>query len=441
VKLKIADIGSVQDQRDSVRDSAAAFGYRSDMDAIAAGFWGAFFGVALLMLGISLGSFARSHKRVALMAALSALLSAAFVVAYLGWLPVEGRVEARVLAHIAVLCAGTLGLMLVSLLGLLRFPAVARRTVATLGGAALAVVAIGWWFEPAQALALGTLFAVALGALMWAVALRRALGGDRLAWLTVAGVFFMLVALGGLGWIALDRQVGWPVHAVSAVAGMLYLSVMAVALCRRYSYLMELAEVMAHGPSYDPVTRMRSHTEIGQMIGDLFFRRDAGARPVGVIAVCIANLYALENLHGRAAFNHALFVTASRLRRCVPEAVEMGRLGEDGFLLLAHNPADMRRLNQLARLIRERLARPVVVSTSREPARLEAGGTAWAAEVGIGVLATSTQARPSQAVATARAMARTAWSYASRLACFDPESGQIAELPPDTPNATAAAFG
>jgi hypothetical protein len=50
-------------------------------------------------------------------------------------------------------------------------------------------------------------------------------------------------------------------------------------------------------------------------------------------------------------------------------------------------------------------------------------------EAGIGVLATTTHARPVHAVATARAMARTAWTYASRLACYDPDAGQIAELP------------
>jgi GGDEF domain-containing protein len=410
------------------------------MDAVAAGFWGAFFGTAVLMLVVSLTAFARAQKRVALMAALSALLSAAFVIAYLGWLPIEGAAEARVLAHAAVLSAVALGLMLLSLLGLLRFPAVARRTVLALVALGVGVAAAGWLLPAEQALALGSLFAGTLGAAMWAVALRRALGGDRLAWVTVTGVFFMLVALSGLSWIALDHTVAWPVHAVSAVSGMVYLTVMAGALWKRYSYLLELAEVMAHGPSYDPVTRMRSHSETGQMIGDLFFRREAEARPVGVIAVCIANLYALENLHGRAAFNHALFITAGRLRRCVPESVEMGRLGEDGFLLLARNPSDVRRMNEIARTIRERLARPVVVSTSREPARLEAASTAWAAEVGIGVLATSTQVRPSQVVGTARAMARTAWSYASRLACFDADSGQIAELPPERPGNTIAAF-
>jgi GGDEF domain-containing protein len=168
------------------------------------------------------------------------------------------------------------------------------------------------------------------------------------------------------------------------------------------------------------------------MVGDLFFRREDGpSRSVGVIAICIANLYALENLHGRAAFNHALFICAGRLRRCVPQYVEMGRLGEDGFLLLVRNGDDTHKLAQLARVVRTRLARPLALSTGRDVARLEAGATHWVAEVGIGVLATSTQVRPAQAVATARAMARTAWSYASRLAFFDPKVGQIAELPPD----------
>jgi len=409
------------------------------MDAIAAGFWGAFFGTAALMLGISLAAFVRSHRRVALMAGLSALVSAAFVVAYLGWLPLEGAAEARLQAHAAVLAAVTLGLLLLSLLGLMRFRAVAVGVTRGLVLLAIAMVALSWLLEPQQALALGSLFAIALALALWLVSLRRAAGGDRLAPLAALGMGLVVVSLVGLSWIALRRPVGWPVHAVSAVAAVGYLSMMAGALWRRYSYLLELSEVMAHGPAYDPVTRMRSHSETGQMIGELFFRSDAEPRPVGVIAVCIANLYALENLHGRAAFNHALFVTAGRLRRCVPETMEMGRLGEEGFLVLARSPYDLRRLEEIARVIRERLARPVVVSTSREPARLEAARTTWAAEVGIGVLATSTQLRPSQVVGTVRAMARTAWSYASRLAGFDAASGQITELPPASAHAIRAA--
>jgi GGDEF domain-containing protein len=399
------------------------------MDTLAAGFWGAFFGTAALMLALSLAAFARSHRRVALMAGLSAVVSAGFVVAYLGWLPLSATSEARVLAHVAIMTSVVLALMLASMLGLLRQKVLARRAYVLLLGAGAAVIATGWMLDPMQALALSSVMAFFVGAVMLVVAIRSASRGDRLAWISVSGVFFMLVAVAGLSWIALDRNTPWPVHAVSALAGMSYLAVMATALWARYSYLLELAEVMAHGPSYDPVTRMRSHTETGLMVGSVFFRKEGGAKPVGVIAVCIANLYALENLHGRAAFNHALFVCAGRLRRCVPVDVEMGRLGEDGFLMLVRNPQDIDRMVQLARQIRERLCRPVVLSTSRDPAGLEAAGTEWVAEVGVGVLGTSTHVRPSHAVSTARAMARTAWSYGSRLAFYDADAGQIAEMP------------
>jgi GGDEF domain-containing protein len=408
------------------------------MDPVVAGFWGAFFGTAALMTALSLAAFLRSRKRVALMAALAALMSAGFAAAYLHGIPADATAQARLLAHVAVVATVAMALMLLSMLGLLRFPEKARSMVLRLALPGAVVIVAGWFLPPAEALGLGGLFAFATGAVMDAVALRRALTGDRLAWVTVTGVSFMLVGLAGLSWIALEEEVPWPVHAVSATAGMVYLIVIAGALWQRYSYLMELAEVMAHGPSYDPVTRMRSHNETGQMMGDLFFQREGEARPVGVIAICIGNLYALENLHGRAAFNHALFVTAGRLRRCVPGSVDMGRLGDDGFLLLARNPDDVHRLPQLARLVRERLARPVAVSTSSDPAHLDTTGTAWAAEVGIGVLPTTTQVRPSQVVSTARAMARTAWTYASRLACFDQRSGQITELPANELPAAAA---
>src|SRR4051812_7510607 len=126
------------------------------MDTVAAGFWGAFFGTAVLMLAVSLALFVRWRQRVALMAGLSALVSAGFVVAYLGWLPLETAVEARLLAYSAVIAAVSLGLMLLSLLGLLRFPASAPRSVLALALPGIAVIAIGWSLEPRPAFALGS---------------------------------------------------------------------------------------------------------------------------------------------------------------------------------------------------------------------------------------------------------------------------------------------
>jgi GGDEF domain-containing protein len=177
--------------------------------------------------------------------------------------------------------------------------------------------------------------------------------------------------------------VPWQLHALSALAATGYLAIIAAVLWGRYSYLIELRQVMAYGPAYDPVTRMRSHAETGQMVGAAFYRHDGEPLSVGVLAMSISNLYALEKLHGRAAVNHALFVTAARLRRSVSGGVEMGRLGDDGFLLLLRNMRNPERLIRLARAVVARLQRPVALSTSRDPAALESkarptGRPTWA---------------------------------------------------------------
>ena len=323
--------------------------------------------------------------------------------------------------------------MLLALLGLLRQPQRARRVRTTLLALALAVMLAGWLLAPKEALALSSVVAILGGVLALAASVRSARRGDRLAWLAVYGVSFMLIALVGLSWIALDREhVPWFVHAVSSVAGICYLTSMALSLWARYSYLIELREVMAHGPSYDPVTRMRSHAETGQLVGNLFRHVDgqSESRPVGVIAISIANLYSLEQLHGRGAVNHALFIVAGRLRRSVPADVEMGRLGEDGFLLLTRNSQDPVRLVEIARMVARRLRSPVSLSTASDPSAPEAGRATWAAEIGVGVLAAATpQMRPSAAVNMARDMSRAAWSFDSRIAWFDRDSRSIAELP------------
>ena len=407
------------------------------MDSLAIGFWGAFFGSVALMLAGSLAAFARSLQRVALTAALSALVSALFVIAYLGWLPIaDPATETRLLAHVAVLTSVTLGLMLLAMLGVMRQPATARRVRAGMVALATLVLGTGWTLDPVGSLALSSFMAFGVGAAMLATCVRSARRGNRLAWVAVSGVSCMLVAVTGLTWVALHREgVAWTVHAVTAVASMAYLATMATALWIRYSYLIELREVVAHGPSYDPVTRMRSHAETGQMVGLAFFRQHEDvSRPLGVAVVSIGNLYTLENLHGRAALNHALFVCASRLRRCVPADVEMGRLGDDGFLLLVRSSAETQRLVNLGRLLAERLSRPVKLSTSAAPADLEEGQAHWAAQVGVGILATTAQVRPSAAVTMARAMSRTAWSYATRVAWHDQAAGRIAELPATDPH-------
>ncbi len=401
------------------------------MTTVAVGFWGAFFGAVAMMLAGSLMAYVRSMHKVALRAALTAVLSALFVISYVGWLPIADRdTEERVLAHIAAICSAILGLMLLALMGVTRRAGGGVRLQAGIVAIAAAVVLAGWALPGGQALALGSVLAVAVGVVALVVCVRGVRRGDRLAWLALSAIFFMLLAIAGLSAIALGQVDAWPLHALSALAGMAYLGTISVALWSRYSYLIELREVMAHGPSYDPVTRMRSHAETGQLVGAVFGPGDGQARPVGVIAISIGNLYALEQLHGRGAVNHALFVCASRLRRGVPADVEMGRLGDDGFLLLARNSDDPVRLVAISRQVAQRLGQPVSLSIAYGTTAPEKSRAAWVADVGVGVLAAATPAmRPAAAVSMARAMSRTAWSFGSRIAWFDRDKRAIAELP------------
>lgn len=402
------------------------------MHVVAVGFWGAFFGTVALMLVGALAAFARSRHRVALSAALTSILSALFAVSYLGGLRVgDTALEARLMAHVGLISATLLGLMLLTELGLLRGLNLGRRVRWRMAALAALTLGVGWLVSAREALALSSFVAFCIGLVGLVTAVRSARRGNRLAWLTVVGVVFMLMAIAGLTWIALDRQgVPWLVHPASALAGIIYVTSVQGMLWRRYSYLIELREVLAQGPRYDPVTRMQSDAAAGAMVGLAFVHQQQHpARPLALIAISIGNLSALETLHGRAALNHALFVCAGRLRRCVPADIEMARHFDDGFLLVARDSGDWQRMAQLSRLVAVRLSQPVVLSTSAVARDLEAQQAVWTPDVGVGVLEVVSYANPSIAVSRVGEMSRLARGYASRVACYDEAEGSVRELP------------
>jgi GGDEF domain-containing protein len=407
------------------------------MDLVAIGFWGAFFGTAGLMLVGALAAFAQADHRVALAAATTAIVSALYAVAYLGWLPIADRtLEARVAAHISIFTGLSLWLMLMTDLGVLREPGSRLRVLTVACSLTPLLLLVAWLLPPRATVVYGAGVALASALAPMPVVARRARRGDRVAWFGVAALGCLIVALAGGLSIALDRAgAPWPVHAMAAVAGICYLACVGLMLWTRYSYLIELREVRVQGPRYDPITRMQANAATGAMVARAFRHQHHPARPVVLIAVSIANLYALENLHGRAALNHALFVCASRLRRCVPPEIEMARLFDDAFLLVARDAGDIGALTKLGRQLASRLAKPLMLRTSRGPGDAERTPSEWAAQLGVGVLATSAAANPAAVVAKVRGLSRTAWSLASRVAWQDDGSEAPVELLPTTVNA------
>jgi GGDEF domain-containing protein len=193
----------------------------------------------------------------------------------------------------------------------------------------------------------------------------------------------------------------------------------------RYAYLIEVSKVMTHGPDYDPITSMPAY-ELGSAVEK---SAPPERRPCGIVVATIGNLALLDELHGRAAHNHALFVCASRLRRLGLPGAELRRLREDGFLIVFRHAPDVQQLVDEARQIMRRLSRPVMLGTSRDITALEASGAAWQAKVGLGMLVEASDAQLEIAIAGARAMSRTALGFASGMAWYDEASGGIAELP------------
>jgi GGDEF domain-containing protein len=208
--------------------------------------------------------------------------------------------------------------------------------------------------------------------------------------------------------------------------GIVYLMCIAVAMWSRYAYLIEVSRVMTHGRNFDPVTSMPSY-EAGQPMAEPF--TGVEGRACGIIVVSISNLTMLEELHGRAAYNHALFVCASRLRRMALPGAELVRLREDAFVLVMRVPRDAAQVVDCARNVMQRLSRPVTLGMSREITALEESRATWEPSLGIGVLLDEPGADPSLTVAGARAVSRTAWSYPSRMAWFDEAAGTVNELP------------
>ena len=402
------------------------------MEKLIHGLWGCFFGMTVVILVGAFVAYLRGMRRIAFNAALTALASAFYVVAFLGGFPMgDADNLLRFLAHLTLLVAGFLTYQLLMTLSLLKAMHDRERTAYVLVGVCASVLGLGWVLSPVQALTVSSVISCGLAVFALLTSLRNAGKGERLAWLAVVSVFCILVALSGFAWIALNRdKLLMGVHVVTAVAATLYVASLAYLIWTRYSYLIELHEVMAHGPGYDPVTRMRSHQETGQMVGDIFKGFRDKPAPMGIVVLTIANLYALEQLHGVAAVNNAFFVCAGRLRRWVPRQVDMGRLGKDSFLLIMQNCTDSKRVIDMARAVESRLRRSVSLNTSREVSQLGTGNTVWVAEIGVGVLIVANpQARGSEAISIARRMSRTAVSYTSRIAWFDHSSGESVELP------------
>ena len=402
------------------------------MENLAIGIWGFFYGGSFLVLCGAVFVYSQGMHRIGINAGLSALGPAFVVAMFLGGLPFGDRTTLlRLLALLTALVGSLLVYQLLNILGALQ--TAVRRDRAKTVFLVLCVVTIGAsWAVPApDALKLCGVTVFFLGLYAWVVSLRKALRGDNLAWVAVLAVVVVIAAYTSLSFGVLHpEEWDWQLKALAGAAASVYVVALAGINCLRYAYLLERKKVMEYGPAYDPITRLRSRSETGQMARDIFDNPATQSEPLGVIVLTIANLYALEKLHGIAAVNSGLFLMASRLKRNLPARVEIGRLGFDGFLLIMRNCTDSGRLVQLAHELNQRLHKSATIKTNPDAQLLETAHTVWRAQIGIGVLhVKNPETNSLDAITIGRNMSRTAISYNSRVAWFDHPSGEITELP------------
>jgi GGDEF domain-containing protein len=397
------------------------------MHPVAAAFWGGFFTVAAFMLVAAIAAAAKGVRRVAAVGMTFSLLPALFICSYLGLLPIDHGAAQRFLAHLNVLGAFALTSQLLLVLRGYRKPMADRPLQLGMLLAGLAVLAVSWVMPPAAGFSLSYIYANALGLWLIAIALMKALRGNRVAWISAGAVSLALVSLGCVAWI-FERGGAAPIalHAVAAVSSLSYIAIMGWTLWMRYAYALELKQVLAQGPSFDPVTRLPSHAHAGRLVGS--FLRSGSAQPLGVVAVSLANLASLESLNGRAAYNHALYVSAGRLRRTAPMGAQLGRLGDDGFLVLLRT-TDPELLKQVASKVRRALTQPIHVGADMDANEGDAVPTEWVADVGVGVTLSKEPDAAGSAVATARAMSRAALAATGRIVYSEGRDGPFHEVP------------
>lgn len=397
------------------------------MDAIAVGFWGAYFGVAVAAFLAAVIPFVQGLPRVAALMAAAPVLNGVYIVAALGWFPGGTDLNLRLQGLLALHNSLALSALMLLMLHPPRW--IWRAWLASVG-VVLAIGVASLLLSPRAGMLLGTGYAtvctwVAL-ALLFS---RKALRFHRLAWLAVSSVASVSLGLVGTAWIAAaPAALPWQAHAITAVLVIAHEICMGFAVWHQFSHLAELRLVRAYGSGYDPVTRMRSLETAGTMINSVFASHGHGKRAVGAIAITISNLYTLENLHGRAEQNQALFLLATRLRNTLPRGVQTCRLGPDVFLLLMRHSPSAGDLLDIARQVRSRLARPISLGSGERPSEVHLGAHEWIPDVGIGVLDVPEGLNRAVAVNTARSMSRAALSYASRIACYCARQNEAVEV-------------
>ena len=391
--------------------------------------WGAYLGVAGLLLLGALSLYVIANARAGLEYALSVIVSTSYVAVNLGWVIPDDTVTAqRLVATVGLGSAAFLGSLLTRLLRVEHSERRLKLSAYVLVGVGSAGLLVSPVLDAHSALWLAMVMVAACGVMGALVCLLARWYGDRLAGLVAVACLCVSVAGGGLAWLALHRGDAMPVlHAICALAASAYLALLATASWMRYQYKLEMRLAMRDRQTYDPLTRMSSSTGTAKLLNAAIKHAKQTGSPIGVISITISNLRALEALHGGEFANRALYALAWRLRSSSTGAEVVGRIGDDAFLIIAGRLTDSRRFARRGPQLVDELNRTISLGV----ATLSGGTTVveWQAETGVGVLWVDQEHLDTgRVLSMARSLAVSALSFNSRVARFDASRANIVEF-------------
>ena len=395
-------------------------------------FWGGFFGVASVLAIAAVLTFVFTRIRASIEFAFSAVLSVAYVVVQLGWLRGGEQVTSddRLQALVALASAALLGLLLSRLLRVERRERALQYAAYSIVGLGCVALAVSLVLTPQDALWLAAGSVGLCGLLGVGVCLQALWYGDRLALIIGVAALFMTVAGVGLACLAaVHGTAPASFHAISAASASSYLTMLAWASWMRYRYKLELRMAMRNSQTYDPLTRMSNAKGTAMALHAALQNSLRNGQPIGVISVMIANLPALQGLHGPEFVNHALFVLASRVKTACGSRDRLGRLGDEGFLIVIGHLGSLERFHKRGARLAEELRRPVGLHTWGQGMG-KVRGIEWQAEVGLGMQVVAPgEVDTAKVLSMSRSLATSALSFEDRVASFDESAWSIVESP------------
>ncbi len=128
-------------------------------------------------------------------------------------------------------------------------------------------------------------------------------------------------------------------------------------------------QLLAHQRTHDALTGLANHSAIS----DRLAHRLALGEPAAVLLCDVDRFKTVNNSLGRGIGDQLLIAVADRLKEFIPAECEVGRIGDDEFIVLIPDPADREAVERLGRRLLAAMRLPLHADTIRHTMSISIG--------------------------------------------------------------------